>query len=170
MGQLIRDSCATMPSKETLESPTPLYHAARTQRDNREGETVASADRNKIQTTVVREWKERWQREVDRSGRAEELADEPPAKEHLKLHDGLQKVESSLLVQMRTGKIRLRAFLFERRVPDDSNLFMWRITKNLLCKLIKVWRWPGNSTACGRIQPDGSCGSRCACTEISIWR
>ena len=41
MGQLIRDSCATI--ARTPESPTPLYHAARTQhRDNREGETVAS--------------------------------------------------------------------------------------------------------------------------------
>src|ERR1700684_3835831 len=66
---------------------------------------------------------QRWQREVDRSrarhrGRAEEPADEPPTKERLKLHDELQKAESSLLVQMRTGKIGLRAFLFERRVPD----------------------------------------------------
>jgi hypothetical protein len=71
-----------------------------------------NADRKTIQTTIVREWKERWQREVDRSrarhrGRAEEPADEPPAKERLKLHDGLQKAESSLLVQMRTGKIGL---------------------------------------------------------------
>ena len=84
---------------------------------------LVSADRKKIQTTLVREWKERWQREVDRSrarhrGRAEEPADEPPTKERLKLHDELQKAESSLLVQMRTGKIGLRAFLFERRVPD----------------------------------------------------
>jgi hypothetical protein len=82
-----------------------------------------NADRKTIQTTIVREWKNRWQREVGRSrarhrGRAEELADEPPTKERLKLHDGLQKAESSLLIQMRTGKIGLRAFLFERQVPD----------------------------------------------------
>ena len=63
-----------------------------------------NADRKRIQTTLVREWKERWQREVNRSrarhrGRAaaEEPADEPPTKERLKLHDGLQKAESSLL-------------------------------------------------------------------------
>jgi hypothetical protein len=36
----------------------------------------------------------------------------------LKLHDGLHTAESSLLVQMRIGKIGLLAFLFERRVPD----------------------------------------------------
>src|ERR1700684_949520 len=93
---------------------------------------------------------QRWQREVDRSrarhrGRAEEPADEPPTKERLKLHDELQKAESSLLVQMRTGKIGLRAFLFERRTPgagcNDSSLF--------------VWRWPGDSAACGSILPPG---------------
>ena len=71
----------------------------------------------------MREWKERWQGEVGRSrarhrGRAEEPADEPPTKERLKLHDGLRKAESFLFIQMRTGKIGLRAFLFERRVPD----------------------------------------------------
>jgi hypothetical protein len=52
----------------------------------------------------VKEWKERWQREVDKPrvryrGPAEEAADEPLAKERLKLHDGLHKVESFLLIQ-----------------------------------------------------------------------
>jgi hypothetical protein len=51
-------------------------------------------------------------------------ADELPTKERLKLHDGLQNVESSLLIQMRTGKISigLRAFLFERQVPDVQSV------------------------------------------------
>ena len=82
-----------------------------------------NADRKKIQTTIVKEWEKRWQREADRSrarhrGRTEEPADELPAKERLKLHEGLQKAESSLLIQMGTGKIGLRAFLFERRFPE----------------------------------------------------
>ena len=33
------------------------------------------------------------------------------------LHFGLRKAESSMLTQARTGKIGLRAFLFERNVP-----------------------------------------------------
>jgi hypothetical protein len=36
----------------------------------------------------------------------------------LKKHKGLRKHESSLLTQIRTGKVGLRAFLFERKVPD----------------------------------------------------
>jgi hypothetical protein len=36
----------------------------------------------------------------------------------LKKHKDLRKHESSLLTQIRTGKVGLRAFLFERRVPE----------------------------------------------------
>jgi hypothetical protein len=62
-----------------------------------------NADRKMI---IAKEWKELWQGEVDRSrarhrGRAGEPADVPPTNERLKLHDGLYKAESSLLVQMR---------------------------------------------------------------------
>jgi hypothetical protein len=36
----------------------------------------------------------------------------------LRKHNGLRKHESSLLLQIRTGKIGLRAFLFEKKVPE----------------------------------------------------
>jgi hypothetical protein len=78
-----------------------------------------NADRKMIQTTIAKkEWKERWQREVDRSRTTHQSRAEKPAGEPLKLHDGLHKTKSSLLVQMRIGKIGLRAFLFKHRVPD----------------------------------------------------
>jgi hypothetical protein len=128
MGQLIRDSCASIARKlrnRRRHYTMPQAHNNETtERIKRWLATDAvNADRKIIQTTIAKEWKERWQREVDKSrarhrGRAGEPADEPPTNERLKLHDGLHKAESSLLVQMRTGKIGLRAFLFERRVPD----------------------------------------------------
>jgi hypothetical protein len=36
----------------------------------------------------------------------------------LQRHGGLNKAKSSLLVQIRTGAIGLRNFLFKQRVPD----------------------------------------------------
>lgn len=36
----------------------------------------------------------------------------------LKRHEGLTKAESSLLIQIRTGDIGLRDFLFKRRVSE----------------------------------------------------
>lgn len=43
----------------------------------------------------------------------------PPDKQVLRLHKGLHKeAESSLIVQLRTGKCGLRRFLFSRQVPD----------------------------------------------------
>ena len=52
---------------------------------------------------------------ADRQGLAV-LASGTPGKA-LKAHNDLTKAESSLLVQARTGKIGLRQFLFQRRVP-----------------------------------------------------
>ena len=40
----------------------------------------------------------------------------------IKKHKGLKKHESSLLTQIRTGKVGLRAFLFKRHVPDVNTL------------------------------------------------
>jgi hypothetical protein len=40
-----------------------------------------------------------------------------PTAQVLKLHDGLQNAESSMLVQVRTGSIGLRKHLHRRRVP-----------------------------------------------------
>jgi len=36
----------------------------------------------------------------------------------LRKHQGLRKHESSLLTQVRTGKVGLRAFLYQRKVPE----------------------------------------------------
>jgi hypothetical protein len=77
---------------------------------------------------VLQEWESRWQAENRRLGRGEHLAIEPgncqvvptntpPTKKTLELHKDLQKAESALLVQARTGRIGLAQFLNSRRVP-----------------------------------------------------
>src|SRR4029077_5635185 len=87
---------------------------------------LAEVDRKKVQDAITKEWEERWRKELGRSQgrrrhRADESSDKPPTKDRLGLHKGLRKAESSLLVQMRTRKIGLRAFLFERQVPDIAS-------------------------------------------------
>jgi hypothetical protein len=73
---------------------------------------------------LERNWKERWQRNVEvtqrrRRGQYVEPAEEKfPTKNPLIKHTGLLKHESSVLIQLRTGKIGLNSFLHRRRVPD----------------------------------------------------
>lgn len=43
--------------------------------------------------------------------------DPPPSKQVLKLHVGLKKAESSMLVQARTGRVGLAKYLYSRKVP-----------------------------------------------------
>ena len=79
-----------------------------------------------IEEIVIRDWRQRYENQrvvawAKRPHRQIQAADQPDLTEKsLKKYVGLRKHESSLLVQMRTGKIGLRAFLFARRVPGVS--------------------------------------------------
>ena len=76
---------------------------------------------------LERNWKERWQRNVEatqrrRQGQYVKPAEkEFPTKNPLIKHKGLLKHESSVLIQLRTGKIGLNSFLHRRRVPDVAS-------------------------------------------------
>ena len=61
------------------------------------------------------EWKNKWSKEI--RGRELYKLEPEPKSNIVKLHAGLSKELSSLVIQMRTGKIGLRQFLFERKVP-----------------------------------------------------
>ena len=76
---------------------------------------------------MLQDWKARW---AESSGKAERVIqpgtapggrqavteDTPPNRAVLKLHSGLRKAESSVLVQARTGRIGLAKFLYSRKV------------------------------------------------------
>jgi hypothetical protein len=70
-------------------------------------------------------WKRRWlqhPREPPGHRSAPAPASQPVfSYDALKKHRHLLKHESSLLTQIRTGKVGLRAFLFERKVPDVAS-------------------------------------------------
>lgn len=63
---------------------------------------------------VFSAWEQRW----EASPRTEwDQIRQPPDKKVLKLHRGLKKAESSILIQLRTGRIGLAHFLHKARVP-----------------------------------------------------
>ena len=53
---------------------------------------------------------------TDPGGNCVVLEDQPPGKQVHKLHAGLEKVESSMLVQACTGRVGLAKFLYGRKV------------------------------------------------------
>ena len=70
---------------------------------------------------LARDWKQRWEAYNPRRGPMGRAADQALPKafqgSHLRLHEDLTKAQSSALIQMRTGKIGLNAFLYYRKVP-----------------------------------------------------
>ena len=73
---------------------------------------------------LIKRWEEYWQTNADgarsrRTRAVEEPANSPVfGEEVLDKFRRLRKHESSLLVQIRTGKVGLKGFLFERNVPE----------------------------------------------------
>ena len=69
---------------------------------------------------AYRRWQKEW--EEEQRGRALQKVAPTPSNKTLKLHKGLHREESSILTQIRTEKIGLRAFLFDRHISgvDDA--------------------------------------------------
>ncbi|RYO78316.1 hypothetical protein DL764_010130 [Monosporascus ibericus] len=65
---------------------------------------------------VKERWKSSWQNETRGRAICRHLPE--PTSKVLQLHEGLSKRQSAILVQLRTEKIGLRDFLFNRNVPD----------------------------------------------------
>jgi ribonuclease HI len=70
-------------------------------------------------TYTDRAWRAKWRAET--KGRATYRHTPTPTKKVLQLHEGLTKRQSALLVQLRTKKIDLNDFLFDRRVPGITS-------------------------------------------------
>lgn len=78
-----------------------------------------------LEEAVTRSWKARWEEQI-RSKEIQSLtpADRSPLFDKTRAllkHKGLRKSESSLVTQLRTGKIGLKAFLWQRSVPGVAS-------------------------------------------------
>jgi ribonuclease HI len=81
--------------------------------------TIRSTVKRWCSIQAERAWIAKWRK--DTKGRATYRHTPTPTKKVLRLHEGLTKRESALLVQLRTEKIGLNDFLFARRVPDVTS-------------------------------------------------
>jgi hypothetical protein len=79
-------------------------------------EGLHSAARRTIRKILHQEWEENWR--SGNTGRVLYRIAPRPSKRVLKLHQELSKPLSSILTQMRTGRIGLREYLHKRNVPD----------------------------------------------------
>jgi len=92
------------------------------------GTALTQARTCHLQTTTVKAWiagqaKVQWEKnwDKDRRGRSTYKYTPKPTDKILRLHRGLKKWQSALLIQMRTEKIGLRDHLWKRRVPGYNS-------------------------------------------------
>jgi hypothetical protein len=132
-GELIRSTCAGVAARLLRQRPRRQRNAADSP-DQRRLSLEYGAGRTQWANTWTRDlppkkallnqWQQRWNRSVSETQAQRQRQTPPPAEfsqisiKALSKHEGLHKHYSSLLTQVRTGRVGLRAFLFERKVPD----------------------------------------------------
>ena len=77
---------------------------------------LRTAVESKIREAINTLWEHDWQTSLH--GRAVYELTPALTKQVLKMHQGLHQALSTVIIQMRTGKIGLRHYLYQRGVPD----------------------------------------------------
>lgn len=88
-----------------ITAPRPTYQKA-----------LRSAVKAQIRKAVESQWEHEWN--TNATGRHLFELTPSPTKNVLKTHKGLHRALSTIIVQMRTGKIGLRHYLYRRGVPE----------------------------------------------------
>lgn len=106
---------------------------------------LRSAVESRIRETINAQWEQEWQTKPH--GRAVYELTPIPTREVLRIHRSLPRPLSTVIVQMRTGKIGLRHYLYRYGVPDmqDGDCRCGRTTQTvrhvlLACPLFKNLR------------------------------
>ena len=138
--QLIRDASAKVAnqlrqrrsrrSRQTDEGRQPVENLLSTEKGSgiwrARWANTWRGDLEQTEEAMIRDWARRWERDLNGARTQRPNRGDVPADivyfdqedASLDKYRGLPKHESSLLIQIRTGKIGLRAFLFGRKVPD----------------------------------------------------
>lgn len=82
---------------------------------NRQISTIKTA----IKEKAYRDWHVQWDKET--KGLTLRKIHPKPSRKIMKLHKGIKRATSSLITQIRTGKIGLLHFLYSRRVPGHDD-------------------------------------------------
>ncbi|EDN02399.1 predicted protein [Histoplasma mississippiense (nom. inval.)] len=101
-----RGRMITVNTEDTADTPDFLRH-------------LISAAKSELHRQTQAQWERDWENES--SGRATYALTPAPGPTVLRLHHSLHKALSSTIVQMRTGKIGLREFLYIRKVPEITD-------------------------------------------------
>jgi hypothetical protein len=80
---------------------------------------LKSSARRELRQQIRDEWEREWQ--IETRGRTTYTLTPTPTRDILQLHTSAHNALSSVIIQMRTGKIGLRQFLFDRKVPEIPN-------------------------------------------------
>jgi hypothetical protein len=116
MEELVRAACAEIRRKLA-------YRRQRRGRNKRDGSTEGEKRTHWAEAwlqqgerqALLSQWKQRWEAKRPEWGL---VGAGPPSRKRILLHTGLQKAESAVLTQIRTGRIGLAAFLNKARVPE----------------------------------------------------
>ncbi len=108
------------PPMPTLLDPAPLAASQLSwaqqwvsEDDPRHPVAISTRANRKINALWLQQW-----RSSAKSPPNPDVVEAPPGTVDLKLHEELRKAESSLAIQLRTGRNGLDAFLFQARVPS----------------------------------------------------
>ena len=112
---MITDACQKIADRIRIRTRKKTKGTRRRVWTNNREETNPQLNDPKEETLYV--WRERWSQQ--RTNRTHwDQFHQPPDSKILKLHRQLKKLESSTLIQMRTGRTGLAHFLSSARVPE----------------------------------------------------
>jgi hypothetical protein len=131
------------------------------------------SEKVRLHAAELRDWTARWER--GRRARTWGEVESPPSNRQLQLHNGLQKAESSILIQLRTARIGFAHFLHKANVPGFETPLCPcgrgpQTTRHVVlwCSNLQTWR-PQLLNTQNRLDFDWITTTRAGAERVSRW-